>query len=199
MEDLGGSINVIPYSLFKSLQLTNLKETSMMVEMVDMTKKTPMGIVENVLVKTDKFVFPSDFVIVDRPGIGKDKDNERRSVTDNDMVFADFLQVRYENQKIDDTTRERRYDEVSFSLGWKYEELHLTWTHFGKKQTRIQLYTRIGDENAYSATWKAFGGNTRDLGLILEETGQDCKWTQRRHKESIIEGGDGVRKAYNVV
>ncbi|GJU16196.1 BYPASS-related protein [Tanacetum coccineum] len=33
--------------------------------MADMSKKSPLGIVENVLVKIDKFLFPSDFVIID--------------------------------------------------------------------------------------------------------------------------------------
>ncbi|GJV74043.1 zinc knuckle CX2CX4HX4C containing protein [Tanacetum coccineum] len=32
---------------------------------LDMTKKAPLGIVENVLVKIDKILFPSDFVILD--------------------------------------------------------------------------------------------------------------------------------------
>ncbi|GJR91178.1 hypothetical protein Tco_0215189 [Tanacetum coccineum] len=42
-------------------------------------------------------------------------------------------------------------------------------------------------------TWTAFGGNTRDLGSILEETGQDYNYTQRRLEELLTEGGDGVR------
>ncbi|GKF65556.1 hypothetical protein Tco_0192073 [Tanacetum coccineum] len=36
-------------------------------------------------------------------------DHERHTVKGSCMGFADFLQVRYENQRIDDTTRERRY------------------------------------------------------------------------------------------
>ncbi|GJU13741.1 putative reverse transcriptase domain-containing protein [Tanacetum coccineum] len=32
---------------------------------VDMTKRSPIGIVENILVKIDKFLFPSDFVVMD--------------------------------------------------------------------------------------------------------------------------------------
>nr|GEU85179.1 hypothetical protein [Tanacetum cinerariifolium] len=36
-------------------------------------------------------------------------DHERRTVKGSCMGFADFLQVRYENQRIDDTTREQRY------------------------------------------------------------------------------------------
>ncbi|GKD28354.1 reverse transcriptase domain-containing protein, partial [Tanacetum coccineum] len=32
---------------------------------LDMSKKAPLGIVENILVKIDKFLFPSDFLIID--------------------------------------------------------------------------------------------------------------------------------------
>ncbi|GKB83013.1 reverse transcriptase domain-containing protein, partial [Tanacetum coccineum] len=40
----------------------------MLVEMADMSKKTRIGIVENVLVKIDKFLFPSDFVVINMLG-----------------------------------------------------------------------------------------------------------------------------------
>ncbi|GJY48681.1 reverse transcriptase domain-containing protein [Tanacetum coccineum] len=63
--DLGASINVMPRSIFEHLHFTNLKKTNMLCEMADMSKKAPLGIVENVLVKIDKFLFPSDFVILD--------------------------------------------------------------------------------------------------------------------------------------
>ncbi|GJX38430.1 phospholipase-like protein [Tanacetum coccineum] len=65
MADLGASVNVMPKSLFEHLKLADLKETSMVVEMADMTKKAPLGIVENILVKIDKFLFHSDFVVID--------------------------------------------------------------------------------------------------------------------------------------
>ncbi|GJT55410.1 reverse transcriptase domain-containing protein [Tanacetum coccineum] len=65
MADLGASVNVIPKSMFEFLKLTHLKKTDMLVKMADMTKKVPIGIVENVLVKIDKFLFPSDFVVMD--------------------------------------------------------------------------------------------------------------------------------------
>ncbi|GKD15991.1 phospholipase-like protein [Tanacetum coccineum] len=68
MADLGANVNVVPKSIFEHLKLASLKETSMVVEMADMTKKDPLGIVENILVKIDKFLFPSDFVIIDMPG-----------------------------------------------------------------------------------------------------------------------------------
>nr|GEZ53669.1 hypothetical protein [Tanacetum cinerariifolium] len=40
-------------------------KTDMLVEMADMTKRSPIKIVENVLVKIDKFLFPSDFMVMD--------------------------------------------------------------------------------------------------------------------------------------
>ncbi|GJR17827.1 putative ribonuclease H-like domain-containing protein [Tanacetum coccineum] len=65
MIDLGASINVMPKSMFEHLKLSNLKETNMLVEMADMTKKVPLGIIENILVKIGKFLFSSDFMIID--------------------------------------------------------------------------------------------------------------------------------------
>ncbi|GKB47316.1 reverse transcriptase domain-containing protein, partial [Tanacetum coccineum] len=66
MADLGASVNVLPRNIFEYLELTNLSETEILVEMADMRKKAPLGIVRDILVKIDKFLFPSDFVILDQ-------------------------------------------------------------------------------------------------------------------------------------
>ncbi|GKE76707.1 hypothetical protein Tco_1542827, partial [Tanacetum coccineum] len=50
---------------FLVLLIGNLQPTNMIVKMVDMTKKTPRGIIENVLVQIDKFIFAVDIVIMD--------------------------------------------------------------------------------------------------------------------------------------
>ncbi|GKC75526.1 putative reverse transcriptase domain-containing protein, partial [Tanacetum coccineum] len=65
MADLGASVNVIPKSMFEYLKLARLMTADMLVEIADMMKRAPIGIVENVLVKIDKFLFPSDFVVID--------------------------------------------------------------------------------------------------------------------------------------
>ncbi|GKE75170.1 reverse transcriptase domain-containing protein [Tanacetum coccineum] len=65
MADLGASVNVIPKSIFEFLKLTHLKKTNMLVEMADMIKRVPIGIVQNVPVKIKKFLFPSNFVVID--------------------------------------------------------------------------------------------------------------------------------------
>ncbi|GJW14646.1 ribonuclease H-like domain-containing protein [Tanacetum coccineum] len=66
MADLGASVNVMPRGIFEFLKLTNLRKTNMLIEVADMTKKAPLGVVENILVGIDKFLFPSDFVIINR-------------------------------------------------------------------------------------------------------------------------------------
>ncbi|GJZ77245.1 phospholipase-like protein [Tanacetum coccineum] len=65
MADVGARINMMPKLLFEHLKLANLKKTSMVIEMGNMTKKAPLGIVENILVKIDKFLFYFDFVVID--------------------------------------------------------------------------------------------------------------------------------------
>ncbi|GJV09926.1 phospholipase-like protein [Tanacetum coccineum] len=68
MEDLGASVNIMPRSIFKHLRLANLKETNMLVVTANMTEMDPLRVVENVLVKINKFLFPSDFMIMDMLG-----------------------------------------------------------------------------------------------------------------------------------
>ncbi|XP_076903421.1 uncharacterized protein LOC143558472 [Bidens hawaiensis] len=62
LADLGASINLMPYSLNKKLDLGEPVPTSMSLSLADRSVKYPRGIVKNVLVK---FVFPVDFVILD--------------------------------------------------------------------------------------------------------------------------------------
>ncbi|XP_076914710.1 uncharacterized protein LOC143573796 [Bidens hawaiensis] len=61
--DLGESINLMPYSLYKKLELGELTPTHMSLSLADRSIKYPRVIIENFLVKVDKFVFPVDFVV----------------------------------------------------------------------------------------------------------------------------------------
>ncbi|GJS21433.1 putative reverse transcriptase domain-containing protein [Tanacetum coccineum] len=63
--DLGASISVMPFSMFKRLGLGYLRPVNMVIEMADRSMQSPKGIVENVLVKIHKVIFPVDFVILD--------------------------------------------------------------------------------------------------------------------------------------
>ena len=63
--DLGASVNLMPYSVYKQLGLGELKPTNITLSMADRSVKIPKGIVEDVLVKIDKFYYPVDFVVLD--------------------------------------------------------------------------------------------------------------------------------------
>ncbi|KAI3814138.1 hypothetical protein L1987_18885 [Smallanthus sonchifolius] len=65
LADSGASINLMPYSLYEKLALGELAPTRMTLSLADWSIKCPRGILENVLVKVDKFVFPVDFVVMD--------------------------------------------------------------------------------------------------------------------------------------
>jgi len=55
----------MPYSLYEKLGLGELTPTRMSLSLADKSIKYPWGIVENLLVKVDKFVFPVDFAVLD--------------------------------------------------------------------------------------------------------------------------------------
>ena len=63
--DLGASVNLLPYSMYKQLGLGELKPTNITLSLADRSVKIPKGIVEDVLVKVDKFYYPMDFVVLD--------------------------------------------------------------------------------------------------------------------------------------
>ncbi|XP_037494614.1 uncharacterized protein LOC119370468 [Jatropha curcas] len=92
--DLGAIIKLMPLSLFKKLGLEDeVKRTNMVLQLADQSIKRPYGIIEDVLIedvliKVDKFIFPIDFVILDFvydencPLLGRPFMNTRRALID---------------------------------------------------------------------------------------------------------------------
>ena len=58
-------MTLLPYSVYKQLGLGELKLTNITLSLADRLVKIPKGIVEDVLVKVDKFYYPVDFVVLD--------------------------------------------------------------------------------------------------------------------------------------
>ena len=61
--DMGASVNLLPYSMYRQLGLGELKPTS--ITLADRSIKIPKGTVEDVLIQVDKFYYPVDFVVLD--------------------------------------------------------------------------------------------------------------------------------------
>ena len=62
--DLGANINLMPLSIFRRLGLGEARPTTVTLQLVDRFLKHSRGVIEDVLVKVDKFIFPMDFIIL---------------------------------------------------------------------------------------------------------------------------------------
>ena len=62
--DFGARINLMPLSVVRRLSLGELIPTTMSLKMVDRSMAQPKGILEYVLVKVGKFIFPVDFMVI---------------------------------------------------------------------------------------------------------------------------------------
>nr|GEV36495.1 reverse transcriptase domain-containing protein [Tanacetum cinerariifolium] len=65
LADLGASINLVPFSIWKKLSLPDLTPTRMNFELAIRSIAYPDGIAEDVFMQIGKFTFPADFVVVD--------------------------------------------------------------------------------------------------------------------------------------
>nr|GEV75187.1 reverse transcriptase domain-containing protein [Tanacetum cinerariifolium] len=65
LADLGASINLMPFYVWKRLSLRDLTPTCMTLELADRSISRPVGVAEDVYVKVGLFHFPADFVVVD--------------------------------------------------------------------------------------------------------------------------------------
>lgn len=66
LADSRASINLMPYSFYKKLAFLGLKNTRMTILMEDHSITHPRDIVEDLQVKARKFIFPMEFVVLDR-------------------------------------------------------------------------------------------------------------------------------------
>nr|GEW04395.1 reverse transcriptase domain-containing protein [Tanacetum cinerariifolium] len=65
LTDVGASINLMPYSVWKKLSLPELTPTCMTLELADHSISRPVGVAEDVYVKVGSFHFLADFIVVD--------------------------------------------------------------------------------------------------------------------------------------
>ena len=55
----------MPLSIFKRLGLGEARPTTVTLQLANRSLKHPRGVIEDVLVKVDKFIFPADFIVLD--------------------------------------------------------------------------------------------------------------------------------------
>ena len=65
MLDVGVAINVMPYSVYETLNAGPLNETSVIISFVDKSSVFTRGVLEDVLVQVNQLVFLEDFYVID--------------------------------------------------------------------------------------------------------------------------------------
>ncbi|GJS21146.1 zinc knuckle CX2CX4HX4C containing protein [Tanacetum coccineum] len=118
---IGASINVMPFSMFKRLSIGNLQPTSMIIEMVDLTKKAPRGIIENVLVQIEKFIFSVYFIVIDIV-----EDPKAPLIFERPLIATSYLRIDVFNKQISSgvaTSKGKRIDIASTHGTWMIEQV----------------------------------------------------------------------------
>ncbi|KAM2160666.1 hypothetical protein ACFX1Q_043734 [Malus domestica] len=65
MSDLGASINVMPYSIYASMNLGELKNDGVIIQLADRSNAYPKGVLEDVLVQVNHLIFLADFYVLE--------------------------------------------------------------------------------------------------------------------------------------
>ena len=54
----------MPLSIFRRLGLVEASPTTVTLQLADRLLKHPRGVIEDVLLKVDKFIFPANFIVL---------------------------------------------------------------------------------------------------------------------------------------
>ena len=106
--DLGASINLMPLSIFKRLGLGEARSTTVTLQLADRSLKHPRGVIEDVLVKIDKFIFPADFIVLDM-----EEDKEIPIILDRPFLATGRAMIDVQRRELKLRVQE---DEVKFNV-----------------------------------------------------------------------------------
>nr|XP_043630043.1 uncharacterized protein LOC122601340 [Erigeron canadensis] len=106
--DIGASINLIPFSVYRRLSLVALKPTRMSIKLTDHSFQYPMGIAENLCVKVGHIVFLADFVILEM-----EEDAEVPFILGRPFLYTTDVIIRVKDKVI---SLGRGNDRISFSI-----------------------------------------------------------------------------------
>ncbi|RVW21273.1 Retrovirus-related Pol polyprotein from transposon 17.6 [Vitis vinifera] len=189
--DLGASVNLLPYSVYKQLGLGELKPTSITIFSYR-SVKIPRGIIEDVLVQVDNFYYPVDFVVLDTDPL-----NGLMQLTFGNMTLE--LNIFHMSKKLITPEEEEGPEEVCI-IDTLVEE-HC-WR---RKEEILPLFNKEEDKNEISLLEvlkrckKAIGWQISDLKgisplvcthhIYMEEEAKPIRQPQRRlnpHLQEVV-------------
>ncbi|KAK1588944.1 hypothetical protein Q3G72_028877 [Acer saccharum] len=121
MLDLGASINLMPYSIYKQLGLNELKPTTMSLLLADGSVRYPRGHVEDVLVQVGKLIIPTDFVVLDMEDVSKETNMRPvllgRPFMATAKTFIDVQNGKLSMTVLDETVEFKLFEASSYPTG----------------------------------------------------------------------------------
>jgi hypothetical protein len=94
MLDLGALINVMSLSIYKDLNLEPLKETNVIIQLVDRSNSYPEGVVKDVLIGVNKLIFPLIFTLLTwMMTVARRKNPARRPLPGDGGFFSLLLEL----------------------------------------------------------------------------------------------------------
>nr|GEZ18816.1 reverse transcriptase domain-containing protein [Tanacetum cinerariifolium] len=159
LADLGASINLMPYSVWKKLSLPELTPTCITLELADRSISRPVWVAGDIYVKVGSFHFLADFVVVDFDAnprvpliLGKSFLKTGRSLID---VFEGDLTLRVGKQAItfnlDQTSRySANYNDMTAKridvIDMACEEYSHEVLRFSDSISKVDAFLAIEDE-----------------------------------------------------
>ncbi|XP_061353949.1 uncharacterized protein LOC133298634, partial [Gastrolobium bilobum] len=153
--DLGASINLMPLTVCRALGINTLKETNLILHLADKSIKKPEGVVEDVLVKVDKFIFPVDFVILDM----EEEDTEMNKEEDFSLEEDRFIEEK--------CTENCQEEPVVEELETKIDDIPVGAPKVELKELPSNLkYVFLGNDQTYPVIINAMLSESEEVKLI---------------------------------
>ncbi|CAN6711511.1 unnamed protein product [Malus baccata var. baccata] len=180
MLDLGASINVMPYSIYASMNLGELKNDGVIIQLADRSNTYPKGVLEDVLVQVNHLIFPADFYVLEMEDsnhspqlpilLGRPFMKTARTKID---VFKGTLTMEFDGEVIDfnisDAMRYPHDGHSCFSIdvidSWAQEFLD----DLSKDALEKTLTQTIGLKNEGLALRHAHDNNKEHLAMPIQE------------------------------
>ncbi|GJS06072.1 zinc knuckle CX2CX4HX4C containing protein [Tanacetum coccineum] len=193
LADLGASNSIMPFSMYKCLGIGKLKPINMLIEMADNTKCAPKGIVENLLIKINKFIFPVDFVILDMV-----EDNRMPIILERPLLATAHTQVDTFRKTI---SLEVGSEKVIFKMRSSFTTINFEYVRSIKSETFVEddnLKDIEYDLFLYDSESSPQGKRKHWCSAILY--GKVCKMTEERilkdHLKERFEGEEDDLEKY---
>ncbi|RDX83351.1 hypothetical protein CR513_35731, partial [Mucuna pruriens] len=180
MLDLGASINVMPTSIYKSLNFGDLEHTGMTIQLANRTVVQPLGVLKDVLVQVNELIFSADFYVLDI---------EDDSLGKGSTLFLGrpFLMTARTEIDVYAETLSMEFGDTLVHFNIFEAMKHPTKDHslFGVDliDELVEEYLQLGNDSEDTSNLAKDAESIGCLGSLIEEADYDEAWDVHNHSD----------------